>query len=54
VDNENTQKIEGFGIGLYLSAAIIKQHDGNIWAESEFGDGATFYFSLSLPEKLNK
>jgi len=48
VEDENTQHIAGFGIGLYLSAEIVKQHEGNIWAESELGKGATFYFTLPL------
>jgi len=44
----HTHKISGFGIGLYLSAEIIKQHHGRIWAESEQGIGSTFYFTLPL------
>jgi signal transduction histidine kinase len=48
VDNKETQKIAGFGIGLYLCAEIINRHSGKIWVESESGAGSTFYFSLPL------
>lgn len=48
VQSSHTQHIAGFGIGLYLSAEIIRQHDGRVWVESESGVGSTFYFSLSL------
>jgi len=46
VETNHTRHISGFGIGLYLSAEIIKRHDGHIWAESESGKGSVFYFSL--------
>jgi len=38
--------VSGFGIGLYLSAEIIKQHQGKIWAESELGKGSRFCFTI--------
>lgn len=39
---------EGMGIGLYMSKAIIRYHDGYIWAQSEGRDrGSTFSFSLA-------
>lgn len=48
VDNKNTAHISGFGIGLYLSAEIIRQHNGKIWAESKEGSGSRFSFALPL------
>ena len=48
VDNHETQYISGFGIGLYLSAEIIRHHGGRIWLESKQGSGSTFYFSIPL------
>lgn len=45
---EQESIIGGFGIGLYLSAEIIEAHNGEIWAESEFGKGSTFYFELPV------
>lgn len=48
VEGSHLRHISGFGIGLYLSAEIIKRHDGKIWAKSESGKGSTFYFSLPL------
>lgn len=42
----------GMGIGLALCKAVIKAHDGRIWAESEgLGSGSVFYVSLPFEDK---
>lgn len=36
----------GLGLGLYITAELVRRHHGRIWVESEEGKGSTFAFAL--------
>jgi PAS domain S-box-containing protein len=44
-------KVPGLGLGLFISAEIVKQHEGNLWVDSVEGKGSTFYFTLPISKK---
>jgi PAS domain S-box-containing protein len=50
VDNTSA-RFQGLGLGLFISAEIVKRHGGSFWIESQPGAGSTFYFLLPLSGK---
>ncbi len=46
VDSSITRSFGGTGLGLALAKQYVEQHNGVIWAESEYGKGASFYVVL--------
>jgi len=45
---ETAIHFQGLGIGLYISAEIIRRHEGYVGVNSVFGEGSEFYFDIPL------
>lgn len=46
LSDPNVHDVKGYGIGLSMAKAIIKDHDGMITLKSKLGEGSTFFVKL--------
>jgi len=52
VDASTTRKFGGTGLGLAISRKLAEMMGGNIWVESEEGNGSVFHVAIPLKEVL--
>ena len=45
-NTEETQRVSGSGLGLFISKHLVEAHGGQMWVSSEEGKGSTFSFTL--------
>jgi two-component system phosphate regulon sensor histidine kinase PhoR len=50
VDKARSREQGGTGLGLSIVKHIVQAHGGEVWAKSEPGKGATFFFTLPASE----
>jgi len=54
VDKARSREQGGTGLGLSIVKHIVQNHGGEVWAKSDPGKGATFFFTLPKPADAPK
>lgn len=53
VEAGGREKKGGTGLGLPIARALVQEHGGNLWAESEAGQGSRFIFRIPVSSRTD-
>ena len=50
VEDDIIEEVSGAGLGLALTKRLVQLHGGEIWFESDYGEGTKFFFTIPKRE----